>query len=88
MHWINRPLRRAKVDERLSWWSVGQTCYQVPLSTIDKLVPGTNRVNQVMRRNLYFRRASKHRTNLDLFKLVVAFPVEVLVLRRQQSAFS
>ncbi len=38
MHWINRPLRRAKVDERLSWWSVGQTCYQVPLSTIDKLV--------------------------------------------------
>jgi hypothetical protein len=38
MHWINRPLRRAKVDEQLSWWSVGQTCYQVPLSTIDKLV--------------------------------------------------
>jgi hypothetical protein len=40
MHWIHRPLRRAKVDERLSWWSVGQTCYQVPLSTIDKLVLG------------------------------------------------
>jgi hypothetical protein len=38
MHWINWPLRRAKVDERLLWWSVGQTCYQVPLSTIDKLV--------------------------------------------------
>jgi hypothetical protein len=36
--------------------------------------PGTNRVNQVMRRNLSFRRASKHRTNLDLFKLVVACP--------------
>jgi hypothetical protein len=35
------------------------------------LVSGTNRVNQVMRRNLSFRRASKHRTNLDLFKLVV-----------------
>jgi hypothetical protein len=41
MHWINRPLRRAKVDERLSWWSVGQTCNQVPLSTIDKLVVDT-----------------------------------------------
>jgi hypothetical protein len=26
------------VDERVSWWSGGQTCYQVPLSTIDKLV--------------------------------------------------
>jgi hypothetical protein len=38
MHWINLQLRRAKVDERVSWWSGGQTCYQVPLSTIDKLV--------------------------------------------------
>jgi hypothetical protein len=43
MHWINRPLRRAKVDERLSWWSVGQTCYQVPLSTINKLVGSLSR---------------------------------------------
>jgi hypothetical protein len=38
MHWINWPLRRAKVDERVLWWSGGQTCYQVPLSTINKLV--------------------------------------------------
>jgi hypothetical protein len=64
-----------------------RTChngFSLPLA----VVPGTNRVNQVMRRNLYFQRASKHRTNLDLFKLVVAFPVEVVVLRQQQSAFS
>ncbi len=26
------------MDERVSWWRGGQTCYQVPLSTIDKLV--------------------------------------------------
>ncbi len=30
------------------------------------LVPGTNRAHQVMRRNLSFQRASKHRTKIDL----------------------
>jgi hypothetical protein len=38
MHWINWLLRQAKVDEQVSWWSGGQTCYQVPLSTVVKLV--------------------------------------------------
>jgi hypothetical protein len=54
MHWINRPLRRAKVDERLSWWSVGQTCYQVPLSTIDKLVVGGYQESQNWLRSHFY----------------------------------
>ena len=37
-HWINWPLRLAKVDQRVSWWSGGQTYYQVPLNIFDKLV--------------------------------------------------
>jgi hypothetical protein len=33
------------VDERVLWWSGGQTCYQVPLSTIDKLVVLNHEMN-------------------------------------------
>jgi hypothetical protein len=59
MHWINRPLRRAKVDERLLWWSVGQTYYQVPLSTIDKLVGESNDKEERICR-AYTRRNEDH----------------------------
>ena len=38
MYLINWPFVRAKVDQQVSWWSGGQTCYQVPLNILDKLV--------------------------------------------------
>ena len=41
MHSINQPLSHAKVDERVSWWSGGQTCYQVQFSIVVKLVVQT-----------------------------------------------
>ena len=39
MHWLYRPSRRAKVEQRVSSWSGGQTCYQVALGIALKLVP-------------------------------------------------
>ena len=39
MHWLHRPSRRAKVEQRVSSWSGGQTCYQVALGIALKLVP-------------------------------------------------
>ena len=36
MHWINRLFMRAKVDQQVSWWSGGQTCYQVLLKILEK----------------------------------------------------
>ncbi len=39
MHWLHRPSRRAKVEQRVSSWSGGQMCYQVALGIALKLVP-------------------------------------------------
>jgi hypothetical protein len=38
MHGTNCPMRRAKVDQQVSLWSGGQTCYQEVLSIVLKLV--------------------------------------------------
>ena len=38
IHQINWPFMRAEVDQKVLWWSRGQTCYQVLLKIIDKLV--------------------------------------------------
>ena len=38
MRWINYLLIQANVDQRVSFWIRVQTCYQVPLKILDKLV--------------------------------------------------
>ena len=46
IHWINHPWKWAKVGQGVSWWSGGQTCYQVPLSIAVKLVKHSSGIIQ------------------------------------------
>ena len=38
MHWINRPFMRAKLDQRVSWWSGGKKYYQLKRNILDKQI--------------------------------------------------
>jgi hypothetical protein len=63
------------VEEQVSWWSGGQTCYQVPLSTIDKLVLGFYSDNQckycVNRRDTPY--CTKQRTDPAWYSILVLY---------------
>ena len=72
MGWNNWPLNWEKVDQQVSWLLKRQTCYQVPLSIVVKLVYHTPRglyqdsYNEVLFLARYWRNAARWYTWKDV----------------------
>jgi hypothetical protein len=78
MHGIHRPLRRAKVDQRVSSWSGGQTCYRKPLSIANEFHRGAEdrRVTEsrsVLRLYWYCKDAFLEDTEILFFVSIFGF---------------